>query len=258
MGDLDFAERDMTISWVLSPNSAKKIRLNVINEAFQSNAGSPHSGLSSTQGYEPDSLSRTSPPREESIQMIRRLLLIALLGALLTGCAKATPWPGHGPEGQSTTAPPVNAPNATNPSTGTNTGTTQPGAAQPGTVQPGANQPGSSTHPDGSVPGDSKALEAALSAPSTLSYQIEVVTEPVDDLNKYLDDRLAQNGPGPNELLFLLFATKNYDIRFGMGAMNPPLSVDQVYAQVKAHYLANKSDPAAGMAALITALNQLH
>lgn len=40
-GDLDFAERDITISWVLSPNSAKKIRLNVIKEAFQSNAGSP-------------------------------------------------------------------------------------------------------------------------------------------------------------------------------------------------------------------------
>lgn len=198
--------------------------------------------------------------------MIRRLALFALLGALLTGCAKATPWPGHGPEGQGNTAPPVNAPNTSNPSSGTNQpGTTQPGTNQPGTNQPGTNQPGTkqpshttpSTQPaDGTLPGDSKALEAALSAPSPLSYQIEVVTEPVDDLTKYLDDRLAKNGPGPNELLFLLFATKNYDIRFGMGAMSPPLSPDQVYAQVKAHYLSNKTDPAGGMAALITALNQ--
>lgn len=191
--------------------------------------------------------------------MIRRLALLALLGALLTGCAKATPWPGYGPEGQGASTPPVNAPNATNPAPGTNA---QPGTVQPGTNQPGTSQPGSTTPstppPDGSIPGDTKALEAALSAPSTLRYQIEVVTEPVDDLNKYLDDRLAKNGPGPNELLFLLFATKNYDIRFGMGAMNPPLSVDQVYAQVKSQYLAKKGDPAAGMAALITALNQSH
>lgn len=192
--------------------------------------------------------------------MIRRLALLALLGALLTGCAKATPWPGHGPEGQNSAAPPVNAPSATNPSTGTKSGT----PAQPGTTQPGTTQPSTPTSPapsqpaDGSIPGDGKALEAALSAPSHLRYQIEVVTDPVDDLTKYLDDRMATSPPGPNEILFLLFATKNYDIRFGMGAMDPPLSPETVYAQVKTNYLAKKDDPAGGMAALIAALNQAH
>lgn len=181
--------------------------------------------------------------------MIRRLALLALMGALLVGCAKATPWPGHGPEGQTSAPPPVNAPNATTPSTG----------AKPSTPQPGTPTTPTQAQPlpaDGSIPGDSKALEVALSAPSTFRYQIEVVTEPVDDLNKYLDDRLATSGPGPNEFLFLLFATKNYDIRFGMGAMNPPVKPEDVYAQVKAHYLAKKDDPASGLAALITALNQ--
>ncbi|HLO03995.1 MAG TPA: hypothetical protein VK191_12875 [Symbiobacteriaceae bacterium] len=180
--------------------------------------------------------------------MIRRLALLALLGALLAGCAKATPWPGHGPEGQTSTTPPVNAPSATNPTT-----STKPGTSQPGTTTP----PAQPLPADGSIPGDSKALEAALSTPSHFSYKIEIVNESVEDLDKYLDDRLAQGGaPGPNELLFVLFATKNYDIRFAMGAMDPPLKPEALYAQVKALYLSKKGDPAGGMAALISALNQ--
>jgi hypothetical protein len=181
--------------------------------------------------------------------MRNRLLLLMILGALLAGCAKATKWPGYGPEGPNGTKPPVNAPSATNPTPGGQP-SVPPAGTETNTAQP---QP---AQPSGAVPGDTKALEVALSAPSHLRYQIEVVTEPVDDPTKYLDDRMAKSPPGPNELLFLLFATKNYDIRFGMGAMDPPLSADAVYAQVKATYLPKKGDPAGGLAALITALNQ--
>lgn len=176
-----------------------------------------------------------------------RLTLLIILGALLAGCGKATLWPGHGPEGPSgkttqSSAPPVNTPNPTQPS-GTTT-TTPPTTTSPAPA-------------DGAIPGNSKALEAALSAPATLSYRIEIVSEPVADQSKYLDDRLAKGGLGANELLFVLFAGNNWNLHFGLGAMNPPLPADQVYAQVKAVYQpkAKAGDPAGGLADLVNALN---
>jgi hypothetical protein len=175
--------------------------------------------------------------------LLRRFTLLIILGALLAGCGKATLWPGHGPEGGSaqgtTPAAPVQTP------------------SQPGKTTSPASPGQGSAAPDGTIPGNSKALEAALSSPATLSYKIEIVNEPVADPAKYLDDRLAKGAPGANELLFVLFAGNNWNLHFGLGAMNPPLGADQVYAQVKALYQpkAKAGDPAGGLADLVNGLN---
>lgn len=182
--------------------------------------------------------------------MDRRLALLIILGALLAGCGKATLWQGHGPEGQTTQpAPPVTAPNPSTPPV------TAPNPTSP---PPTSTLPNPSTAPSsGTIPGDSKALEAALSAPTTLGYKIEIVNEQVADPAKYLDDRLAKGAPGANELLFLLFAGNNWNLHFGLGPMNPPMSPAELYAQVKSYYQpkAKAGDPAGGMADLINALN---
>lgn len=189
--------------------------------------------------------------------MIRRILLLALAGALLAGCSKATPWPGHGPEGQGNTPPPVNVPTGSNPATPP-TPTTPPsntpvaGGTHPLPLQP-AQPPAQNA-----IPGDAAALEQALSNPSPLSYSIEIVSELVVDPAKYLDERLTKGAPGANELLLLLFKENGWNLYFGLGPMDPPLSPDQVFAQVRAHYQtkARAGDPAGGLAELINALGQ--
>jgi hypothetical protein len=163
-------------------------------------------------------------------------LLLLLLLPLVAGCGPSRPTPGPAPE-----KPPVSLP---------------PSGSQDQTSSSPSNGPTSSAV---AIPGNQAALQAALSAPSTFGYRIEVVTDEVDP-TAYLEKRLREQGPGPDELLLLLFADRNWDVRFAVGPFTQAkrLTPDQIYSLVKAHFLpkARGGDPAQGLADLFQALNQ--
>lgn len=112
------------------------------------------------------------------------------------------------------------------------------------------------------ISGQVDAARAALAEPSAVRYKILVVTDSLpEDRTAYLDRVLEQWGwPEPNELLLLIFAEGNYDIRFAMGAdfTAQGVQVEEMLGLVRNTYLAelHKSDPSRALAAFVRAVNQ--
>jgi uncharacterized membrane protein YgcG len=115
---------------------------------------------------------------------------------------------------------------------------------------------------DVQLPGDAKALEAALQAGGPVQYKILVIdSSDGEDKTDYLD-RVAEKWglPAADTLYLVLYAKENYDIRFYMGAnfRSGNVSVDEMLGMVRNLYLAKsqKGDTAGGLADLINAVNQ--
>jgi len=114
----------------------------------------------------------------------------------------------------------------------------------------------------GQLPGNTAALEAALSATGPVKYKILVVDSTEgEDLTAYLDRVAAEWGvPGPDTLYLILYAGDNFNIRFYMGAnfRTAGVDVDEMLSLVRTHYLAGKrgGDVAGALADLIGAVNQ--
>jgi uncharacterized membrane protein YgcG len=114
----------------------------------------------------------------------------------------------------------------------------------------------------GALPGDAKALEAALAAKSPVAYKILVIDSTEgEDKTAYLD-RVAEKWglPKADQLYLIIYTGSNYDIRFYMGAnfRKNGVTVDEMLKLVRAQYLANsqKGLVADGLAKLIEAVNQ--
>lgn len=103
-------------------------------------------------------------------------------------------------------------------------------------------------------------MKQALAESQAVSYRIMVVGDTDGgDRTAYLDQLIEKQGrPGQNELLIVIFAKANYDIRFAMGTgFNGKLAVADILAIVRNEYLpeARKGDPSAGIAKLVRAVN---
>lgn len=112
------------------------------------------------------------------------------------------------------------------------------------------------------LPGDVKALEAALAASGPVKYKVLVVdaTEG-EDLTAYLDRVAAEwQQPAQDTLLLVLFTQENYDLRFfmGPGFRAKGVTVEEMLSLVRSHYFAtkNKGDVAGGLINLIGAVNE--
>lgn len=112
------------------------------------------------------------------------------------------------------------------------------------------------------IPGDVTAMKQALNAPSVVKFHVLVVDSAEgEDRTAYLD-RVAQawSMPGQADLLLVLFAKENWDIRFYMGAnfRAKGVTVEEMLTMVRRHYLAKsqKGDVGGGLADLVNAINQ--
>lgn len=112
------------------------------------------------------------------------------------------------------------------------------------------------------ISGKVDEAKAALAEPSAVRYKILVATDSLpEDRTAYLDRVLEQWGwPEPDELLILLFAEGNYDIRFAMGAdfVRQGVTVEEMLGFVRNTYLPElrKSDPSRALAGLVRAVNK--
>ncbi|HYF96084.1 MAG TPA: hypothetical protein VD969_28055 [Symbiobacteriaceae bacterium] len=112
------------------------------------------------------------------------------------------------------------------------------------------------------ISGNVGEARAALAEPSAIRYKILVVTDSLpEDRTAYLDRVLAQWGwPDADQLLLVLFAEGNYDIRFAMGSDfgQQGVRVDEMLGYVRNVYLPElrKGDPGTALAAFVRAVNR--
>lgn len=109
--------------------------------------------------------------------------------------------------------------------------------------------------------GSQAELEAALKQASPIRYKILVVDEAPADRTAYLDEVLETWGwPAADQLYLVIYPKANYDLRFAMGAKlsMKPVTVDEMVSLARSEYFprSQKGDPAAGLAALIQAINK--
>jgi len=109
---------------------------------------------------------------------------------------------------------------------------------------------------------DAGTVRSAISSPSVVTYRVvNVGATEHSDLSVYLDDLMAKsNWPGPNDLVLVVFAGHNHDIRFGLGNLfrQKGVTVEEILGLVRTHYLpeAIKGQPELGIADLVGAINR--
>jgi len=180
---------------------------------------------------------------------LRAAALILATALLMSGCGTAqNPQPTPPPQTEPQPAP------APTPS------------EEPKTPTSPADPPEAPAEPDPEVfdiPGDTEALKEALRVKSPVTYTIVIAHDAPREMDKteYLDQMLAEQGyPGKNEILLVLFPADNYNIRFAMGALvfDRKITLQQMLELVQNQYLprSRQGDPAGGLAALVSAINE--
>lgn len=112
------------------------------------------------------------------------------------------------------------------------------------------------------LPGDVKALDAALAASGPVKYKVLVIdSTDGEDLTAYLDRVAAEwQQPAQDTLLLVIFTQENYDLRFymGPGFRAKGVTVEEMLSLVRAQYFATKAkgDVAGGLVKLIGAVNE--
>jgi len=113
------------------------------------------------------------------------------------------------------------------------------------------------------LPGDTASLKEALKAETPVTYTIIVADDAPREMDKtlYLDQMLTERGyPKKNEILLVIFPQDNHNIRFALGALvfDRKISLESMLEMVQNQYLtrSRRGDPAGGLAALITAINE--
>jgi uncharacterized membrane protein YgcG len=112
------------------------------------------------------------------------------------------------------------------------------------------------------LPGDTKALDEALKASSTVKYKILLVdTVGEEDPTAYLD-RVAEKWgvPAADTLYLVIYTQQNYNLRFYMGAnfRAKGVTVDEMLKITRATYFAKNRQGKAteGLVDLIQAVNK--
>jgi hypothetical protein len=113
------------------------------------------------------------------------------------------------------------------------------------------------------LPGDVKALEAALAAGGPVAYKVLVIdSTDGEDLTAYLDRVAAEwQQPAQDTLLLVIFTRENYDLRFymGPGFRARGVTVEEMLSLVRSQYFATKNqdgDVAGGLTNLIGAVSK--
>ena len=112
------------------------------------------------------------------------------------------------------------------------------------------------------ISGDVNDAKAALAEPSAVRYKVLIVTDSLpEDRTAYLDRVLEQWGwPAADQLLLVLFAQGNYDVRFAMGSdfWQQGLKVEEMLGYIHDIYVPElrRSDPGKALAALVRVVNK--
>jgi len=193
--------------------------------------------------------------------LVNRLLILGLVfGLVAVGCSRpATPKDIPVPQTSATPAQPTTPP-ITPP-------TTAP-IPQPTVPSPPVPPPDQHVGPASSLQEfipfrDATVVRAAIAQPSVVTYRVVNVGETEGpDLSNYVDDLMSKsNWPAQNDLVLVVFAAHNHDIRFGMGNLfwQKGVTVEEILDLVRLHYLpeARKGQPEVGLVDLIGAVNRL-
>jgi hypothetical protein len=181
-------------------------------------------------------------------------LLVLALTVGVVGCSGKPASQAPSPQTEPVDNPPVQSPS---PSVGGQTTTPEPKVTPPDQTDEAA-----SSLQEFIPFQDAGVVRAAISAPSAVTYRVvNVGATEHPDLSAYLDDLMAKsNWPGANDLVLVVFAGHNNDIRFGMGSLfrQKGVTVEEILSLVRTHYLpeARKGEPEMGLANLIGAVNR--